>query len=189
MYLWVVSWSRTRYSSAALAILAMIEAIFFPIPPDVLQIPLSVTHPKRSLWYAFITTLFSVIGGIIAYGIGLFLFDWIGQPIISYLGYEQQFLAVGKLYSDNAFLAVLTGAITPIPYKVFTIAAGFWKINLLTFITASIIGRAGRFFIVGILFHLFGSRVEKFIKKYFEILVTAVFILIVAGIAAVKFLI
>lgn len=189
VYNWVLSWAESKYSTIALAVLAFTESSFFPIPPDVLQIALSLSKPKRSFYYAFIAGTFSVIGGVFGYFLGQFFYESIGKTIISSLGYEQAFQTVGDLYKNNAFLAILAAAFTPIPYKVFTLAAGFWSVGLFPLITASIIGRFGRFFIVATLTYFFGAKVKDFIDRYFNWLSLAVFLLVVAGYLAVKYLI
>jgi membrane protein YqaA with SNARE-associated domain len=188
LYDWVLSWAHKKYSTHALFGLAFAESSFFPIPPDVLQIALSVSRPKRSFYYALISSIGSVLGGILGYFIGFFLFDSIGRIIIDALGYQSQFDAVGNLYKSYALLAVLTSAFTPIPYKVFTIAAGFWNIGLFPLILGSVIGRGARFFIVAALFYLYGPKIKDFIDKYFNILTIAFMLLFIGGIAAIKYL-
>jgi len=118
----------------------------------------------------------------------LFLFDTIGNFIINTLGYQSQFNAVGDLYKSYAFLAILASAFTPIPYKVFTIAAGFWQVGLLPLIAASIIGRSARFFIVASLIYFFGPKIKQFIDKYFNLLTVIFIILLVAGFILLKYL-
>ena len=189
LYDWVLSWAHKKYSSFALFILAFAESSFFPIPPDVLQIALSVSKPKKSFFYALVSSVGSVLGGIFGYFIGLFLFDSIGNLIINALGYQSQFQSVGNLYKSYAFLAILTAAFTPIPYKVFTIAAGFWQVSLISLIAASIIGRSARFFLVGSLIYFFGPKIKEFIDKYFNLLTTIFFILLVGGFIAIKYFI
>lgn len=189
LYLWVLSWAESKYSVYALAVLAFTESAFFPIPPDVLQIALSVAKPKRSFWYATITSIFSVLGGIFGYYIGLFLFESVGKFIIASLGYEQYFSMVGELFKANAFMAILAAAFTPIPYKVFTIAAGVWKVGLPVLILASVIGRPARFFLVGALTYFFGERVKLFMERYFNWVTLMVFSLIILGYMAIKYLI
>ena len=189
LYDWVLSWAHKKYSSFALFILAFTESSFFPIPPDVLQIALSVSKPKKSFFYALVSSIGSVLGGIFGYFIGLFLFDSIGNLIINALGYQSQFQSVGNLYKSYAFLAILTAAFTPIPYKVFTIAAGFWQVSLISLIAASIIGRSARFFLVGSLIYFFGPKIKEFIDKYFNLLTTIFFILLVGGFIAIKYFI
>jgi membrane protein YqaA with SNARE-associated domain len=188
MYDWVLSWANKKYSTHALFGLAFAESSFFPIPPDVLQISLSVSKPKKSFFYALISSLGSVLGGIFGYIIGFFLFDSIGRIIIDALGYHSQFDAVGNLYTSYAFLAVLTSAFTPIPYKVFTIAAGFWSIGLMPLILGSAIGRSARFFMVAALFYFFGPKIKDFIDKYFNILTIVFMLLLIGGFAAIKYI-
>jgi len=189
IYDWVLSWAHKKYSSLALFILAFSESSFFPIPPDVLQIALSVSRPKKSFYYALISSAGSVLGGILGYFIGLFLFDTIGNFIINTLGYQAQFNAVGDLYKSYAFLAILASAFTPIPYKVFTIAAGFWQVGLLPLIAASIVGRSARFFIVASLIYFFGPKIKEFIDKYFNLLTIIFIILLIGGFLVIKYLI
>ena len=189
LYDWVISWAHKKYSSAALFILAFAESSFFPIPPDVLQIALSVSKPKKSFFYALISSTGSVLGGILGYFIGFFLFDTIGSLIINSLGYQAQFNSVGDLYKSYAFLAILVSAFTPIPYKVFTIAAGFWQVGLLPLIAASVIGRSARFFIVATLIYFFGPKIKEFIDKYFNLLTMIFIILLISGFVLIKYII
>jgi len=186
LYEWVLSWAHKKYSSMALFFLAFTESSFFPIPPDVLQIALSVSKPKKSFFYALISSVGSVLGGILGYFIGLFLFDSIGSTIIDTLGYGAQFDKVGVLYSSFAFIAILVSAFTPIPYKVFTIAAGFWQVGLMPLILASAIGRSARFFIVATLIYFFGPKIKDFIDKYFNILTIVFLGLLISGFFAIK---
>ncbi len=187
LYEWVLSWADKKHSSSALFVLAFCESSFFPIPPDVLQIALSVSKPKKSFFYALIASIGSVLGGILGYFIGLLLFDSIGSIIINSLGYEAQFNSVGNIYKSYAFLAILASAFTPIPYKVFTIAAGFWQVGLLPLIAASAIGRSARFFLVATLIYIFGPRIKVFIDKYFNLLTIMFIGLLVGGFLAVKY--
>src|SRR3989338_26462 len=188
LYDWVLSWAHKKYSSFALFVLAFTESSFFPIPPDVLQIALSVSKPKNSFIYALISSIGSVLGGILGYFIGFFLFDSVGKLIIGSLGYQAQFDAVGNLYKSYAFLAILTAAFTPIPYKVFTIAAGFWNVGLMPLIAASIVGRSARFFLVASLIYFFGPKIKGFIEKYFNWLTVIFLMLLIGGFIAIKYL-
>ncbi|MBI2651704.1 DedA family protein [Candidatus Woesearchaeota archaeon] len=187
LYSWVLSLANKKYSSAALFLIAFTESSFFPIPPDVLQVALSVSKPKKSFFYALIASIGSVLGGIFGYFIGFFLFDSIGKVIIEMLGYQEQFNAVGNLYKSYAFIAILISAFTPIPYKVFTIAAGFWKVGLFPLIAASVIGRSARFFLVASLIFFFGPKIKNFIEKYFNLLTALFFILLIGGFFAIKY--
>lgn len=186
LYDWVLSWAHKKYSTLALFLLAFAESSFFPVPPDVLQMALSVSKPKKSFFYAFIASVGSVLGGVAGYFIGLFLFDTIGSLIINGLGYQSQFASVGVLYKSYAFLAIFTAAFTPIPYKVFTIAAGVWHVGLGTLIIASILGRSARFFLVGSLIYFYGPKIKNFIDKYFNILTIVFLLLLIGGFVLLK---
>ena len=188
LYDWIISWAHKKYSSAALFVLAFAESSFFPIPPDILQIALSVSKPKKSFFYALVSSVGSVLGGILGYFIGLFLFDTIGSFIINTLGYQAQFNSVGDLYKSYAFLVILVSAFTPIPYKVFTIAAGFWQVGLLPLIAASAIGRSARFFLVALLFYFFGPKIKEFIDKYFNLLTIVFLVLLIGGFFVIKYI-
>ena len=189
LYNWTLSWVHTKYGLLALFLLAFVESSFFPVPPDLLLIALAISRPKRSFKYALLCSIGSVLGGIFGYFIGYGFYDLIGAKIISALNYEHYFDIVGNYYRENAFLAVFTAALTPIPYKVFTIAAGFWKINLFTFILASIIGRSLRFFLVSTLIYLYGARIKNFIEKYFNLLTIIFMILLIGGFLIIKYLV
>lgn len=188
LYDWVLSWSETRYGVPAMAIVSFMESSFFPIPPDPLLMALSLGKPKKAFWYAAICSIASVLGGILGYFIGWALWDLLSPFFLTYVFSAEAFEYVGTLYKQNAFLTILGAAITPIPYKVFTVAAGVFHINLLYLIIASAIGRSARFFLEAGLIYFFGERIRKFIDKYFNLLLTLFFILIVLGFIIVKFL-
>ncbi|MCP3683709.1 MAG: DedA family protein [bacterium] len=188
LYDWVIHWADTRYGTPALAGLAFAESSFFPIPADVLLIALCLGKPKKSFYYAFICTLFSVLGGVFGYLIGLWFMDAVGTRIIEMLGYMDLFGRVGEMYREYDAWAVGIAGFTPIPYKVFTIAAGAFKINFAVFVFASIAGRAGRFFLVSALFYFYGPPIKKYIDKYFNILAVIFVILLVGGFFILKIL-
>ena len=124
LYDWVLHWAHTPYGTPALILNSFAESSFFPIPPDVLLIALSVARRKKALFYALICTIASVIGGILGYYIGVALWDAVGEPIIKFYHAEETFNHLREIFRQQSFWAVLIAAITPIPYKVFTIAAG-----------------------------------------------------------------
>jgi len=188
LYDWVLSWADTRYGVPALAAISFAESSFFPIPPDPLLMALSLGKPKKAFWYAFVSTVMSVLGGIAGYFIGWALWDILSGFFFAYVFSPESFNYVGSLYKQNAFLAILGAAITPIPYKVFTVSAGVFHVNLLYLIVASALGRSSRFFIEAGLIYFFGEKIRSFIDKYFNLLLTVFFILIVLGVVIVKFL-
>ncbi len=189
LYDWVLHWAETPYGVPALFILAVAESSFFPIPPDVLLIALAMGLPKRALYFALVCAIGSVIGGVLGYGIGLFLFDSIGKPIIEAYGLMDKFELIQGYYQQYAAWAVGIAGFTPIPYKVFTITAGLCQINFLVFIIASAISRSARFFIVAGLIYLFGKPIKRFIDKYFNLLSILFVILLIGGFVLLKYII
>ena len=188
LYNWVLSWAESKYSTIALFVLAFIESSFFPIPPDVLLMPLSLSKQKKAWFYATVCTVGSVLGGIFGWFIGHSLYETVGKKIIESLHYQAEFALVGQYYQSNAWFYIFAAALTPIPYKVFTIAAGVWSIGIPTLISASIIGRGLRFFGVSALLYFFGARIKEFIEKYFEWLAMLALVLLVGGFYAIKYL-
>jgi len=206
LYNWVLHWAETPYGAVALFLLAFAESSFFPIPPDVLLIALTLSMPKKHLRYALICTVGSVLGGLAGYGIGLGLWEALGAPtdpaslsavppitggaaLFRYIpGFTPEvFLKVRAFYADNAALTVFTAAFTPIPYKVITIAAGVCRINVVSFIVFSAIGRAMRFFLVAALLRLFGPPVRRLIEKYFDLLSLLFVILLIGGFLVIRY--
>jgi len=173
---WTINWANTPYGIYALFILGFAESSFFPVPPDILLIALSLLNPKLSLFFALICTLASVLGGMLGYTIGFFG----GRPLAERLFKKEKIELVHNYFQKYEAWAIFIAAFTPIPYKVFTIAGGVFYINFLKFIIASIFGRGGRFFIVGCLIMLFGERVKGIIKSNFE-LFTIIFTLLLIG--------
>jgi len=188
LYDWVLSWADTKYGVPALGAVAFMESSFFPIPPDPLLMALSLGKPERSFRYAVICSVMSVLGGIVGYLIGWGIWELVSDYFFTYLFSPETFLYVSGKYDQNAFLAILGAAFTPIPYKVFTISAGVFKISLLVLIAASVIGRSARFFIEAGLIFFYGIRIKSFIDRYFNLLATLFFILLVLGFLAVKYL-
>ncbi len=188
LYDWVLSWAKTPYGSWALFLLAFSESSFFPIPPDVLLIALAVAIPKKSYKYALICSFGSVLGGCFGYLIGWKFMVLIGNRIVELYGLTPKVETIEILYNKYDAWAVGIAGFTPIPYKVFTISAGVFQINFLVFIIASFVSRSARFFLVGGLIYTFGSQIQSFIDKYFNILATAFTVLLVTGFIIIKYL-
>lgn len=188
LYNWVIHWAETPYGILALFVIAFMESSFFPIPPDVLLIALSFAFPKKAFRYAALCTVGSVLGGIFGWIIGFKFYDLLGVRIIQALHYEKEFALVQRYYAKNAFLYILLAAFTPIPYKVFTIGAGVCHIPLGILVAASLVGRAGRFFLVGGAIYSFGPRIRPFIEKYLEWATAILAALAVLGFLAIRFL-
>lgn len=186
---WVESFAQKPYAMAALFLIAFIESSFFPIPPDVLLIALGILRPRRALLYAAVCTGGSVVGALFGYYIGYALFESIGQRIVDFYGLHDKFDMVLQLYRENAWTTIILAGFTPIPFKVFTIAAGFKEtIALQTLFLASLVGRSARFFLVGGLLFLFGPRMKDYLDRHLERLTVILGVLFIVGILTIKLL-
>ena len=188
LYYWTLHWAATPYALPALVILSFAESSFFPVPPDVLLIALCFCNPQRWFSLAAWCTVASVAGGLLGYAIGWGLWEAVGLPIVRMYHGEAVVESVRVWYENYGFFGVLIAAVTPIPYKVFTIASGMMRFDLAQFVLASVLGRAMRFFLVAGLIRMFGARVKPFMERHFELAATALVALAVLGFAAIKYL-
>lgn len=173
--------SKHRHAEKYLGIISFAESSFFPIPPDVMLLPMCLANPLRAYWYAFITTLTSVLGGLFGYLIGKFAFDLIEPHLINSHYYESYNHSVAW-FNEWGFWAIFVAGFSPIPYKIFTIAAGSLNMLLLPFILGSIIGRGGRFFLEAALTKTFNKNIDLLIQKLIQrigYLIIFIFILII----------
>jgi len=188
LYEWTLHWAHTPYGMPALFLLAFAESSFFLVPPDVLLIALALSRRERSLRYALVCSVGSVLGGMFGYWLGSAAWHLLQPYFIPYIFSQAVFDKVVAWYNAEAFLYVFIAAFTPIPYKVFTIAAGVCAIPFWILVVASVIGRSARFFLVAGLIYLFGDRVRAFVETYFDRLLWALLILAILGFVAVKYL-
>lgn len=186
LYHWVLGWADRPGGPWALAGIATAESFVFPIPPDVLLIPLCLARPKRAFWFAALCTLGSVAGGVLGYLIGSALFEAVGAPILDFYNGAEAFDSLGRAFDENLVLALGTAGFTPIPYKVFTIAAGSFSVSFGAFVAISAISRAARFFLVAGLIRLFGEQIREFIERYFGILTIVLAVAVVAGFLLIR---
>lgn len=180
MFRWAVSHVESGKADFWLGAVSFSEASFFLVPPDLLLIAILSTSAQRWFYYASLTTIFSVLGGFLGYLIGAVFFDVVGKAIIDFYDLQSQVDFIGQKFSDNAFLAIFVSAFTPIPYKLFTISAGFFKINFIIFGLASLFGRGMRFFLVAFFMHKFGKKMTDFFFRYFDILSVVLILIIIA---------
>lgn len=188
LYNWTISWADRPGGTWALFLIAFAESSFFLIPPDVLLIALCFGAREKWVRYATVCTLGSVLGGVAGWFIGWGIWESVHQWFIPHLFSQEQFDHVGELYEENAFAAVFAAAFTPIPFKVFTIAAGAFHVSIPLLVAGSLVGRAGRFFIVAGLIRIFGPAVRPFIEKNLEWCFLAGGALLVGGFIAIKVL-
>jgi membrane protein YqaA with SNARE-associated domain len=187
LYDWVLHWADTPYGIWALFALAFAESSFFPIPPDVLLIALAIGNPAKAFKFALVCSAGSVLGGWAGYCIGYEFMTGIGQKIVTMYGFGDKVDYIGALYKQYDAWAVTIAGFTPIPYKVFTIAAGMFKIDFLVFTLASVFSRSARFLLVAALIYRFGPGIKGFIDRYFNPLATAFVILLVLGFVLIKY--
>ena len=190
LYDWVLHWAHTPYGAPALFILAFAESSIFPIPPDVLLLPLCLSKPGKSLKFALVTSIGSVIGGVGGYLIGYGLWSLTSVFFFNYIpGFTQEkFQLVQDLFSQYNFWIVFIAGFSPIPYKIFTIGAGVFKVNFPLFFLASACSRSLRFFLIAGLVYFFGVPIRNFIDKYFNLLTWIFTGLLVGGFLLLKLL-
>ena len=165
LYYKVKEKAGSKYALWFLALVSFFESSIFPIPPDVLLIPMIVAHPSRAFHFAGVCLAASVLGGIGGYFIGAFLFDEIGQPILNAFGKEAYFSQFADHYNNYGSWAVIIAGITPFPYKVITILSGFTDLNFMVFVICSILARGLRFFLIAVLLWHFGDKIQNFIEE------------------------
>ncbi len=190
LYDWMLHWADTPYGPMALFLLALAESSFFPIPVDPLLIALCLGAIKKSWRFAFYTSIASVLGGMIGYAIGFGIWEAVDSFFFKYIpGFsESLFNRVMANFNEYGFWYVFAAGFTPIPYKVFTIASGVFKLNFVLFVIASTISRSLRFFAIAALFRKFGPEIKIFIEKYFNLLAILFFILLLGGFLVIKFI-
>lgn len=186
-YDWVLQWADRPGGTWALVLVSFSESSFFLVPPDVLLIPLCLGAPGRALFFATLCTAASVVGGMFGYLLGAAAYDSVGEPLLELYGAMDGFSRIQQLYQSYDAWAVGLAGFTPIPYKLFTITAGFFELDFPIFVVASILGRGGRFFIVAGLLRLFGEPVQEFIDRWFNWLTLALAVLLVGGFLVVHY--
>jgi membrane protein YqaA with SNARE-associated domain len=189
LYDWMMRMAASRRAPWALALVSFIESSFFPIPPDVMLIPMILSRREQAWWYASIATVASVVGGLLGYAIGYYFYDTVGLPILRFYGREHALDSFIAFVHTYGVPAVIIKGMTPIPFKVVTIAAGVAKMDLFAFIGASIIARAMRFYLVAGLLYFFGEPIREFIERRLMLVTTVFVVLLVGGFVAVRYLV
>jgi membrane protein YqaA with SNARE-associated domain len=181
---WTIAWSTTPHATVALTLIAFAESSFFPVPPDLLLIPMALGSPASALWFATVCTAASTCGGMFGYFLGIKG----GRPLMLKLFAKEKIIVVEEYYKKYDVWAVGIAALTPIPYKVFTISAGVFDLDFKRFVLVSIVGRGARFYLVATLIMFFGPAVKGFLDKNFELTVSLFAILLVGGFYVVSHL-
>ena len=188
LYDWTLSMAGHKHALWVLAFVAFIESSIFPIPPDILMIPMIIARPSRAFLIAGVCTLASVLGGMAGYLIGALVFEGIGQPILEFYGKAESVAEFNARFNEWGAWAVLVAGITPFPYKVITIMSGWTGLSVPVFIVSSIIARGIRFFMLAALLWKFGPPIKVFIEKYLGLLFTLFVILLFAGFYVIRYL-
>ena len=188
LYDWTMTLAGHRHALVALAVVAFVESSVFPIPPDVLIIPMVLAARSQAWRIAGVATAASVVGGLAGYAIGALLFDTLGRPLLDFYGYQAQFADFQERYREWGAWIVFGAGLTPFPYKVITITSGVMDLNLAVFTVASVLSRGARFFLVAGLLWRFGPPIRRFIEDNLAVLTTAFFVLLVGGFVALRYL-
>lgn len=188
LYDWTLSLSQTRYALWSLALISFIESSVFPIPPDILMIPMILARPDRAFRIATVCTIASVAGGVAGYGLGAFLFDEAARPILLLYDKMDQFEQLSANFNEYGFWAVLFAGVTPFPYKVITLFSGAAGMNLTLFMISSVIARGLRFYLIAALLWRYGAPMKLFIEKRLGLLATLTIVFLFLGFYAVRFL-
>jgi membrane protein YqaA with SNARE-associated domain len=181
-----MEWISGRHGGWILFLIAFVESSFFPLPPDIFLIAMCVAIPTKSFRYAAICSVGSVLGGALGYGLGFWFMDGIGMSIVDWYGLTERYDLVQQYFKEYDVWIVGTAGFTPIPYKLFTITAGFVQSNFFTFLAVSFVARSARFFLVAGLIWKFGPQIKTFIDRYFNVLSIAFVVLLAAGFFLVK---
>ena len=188
LYDWTMQLANNPRAIWLLGFVSFIEAIFFPIPPDILLIPMILANIKRAWLYAFVTTITSVMGGLVGYAIGYLAYEQIAEPLLLSLGKQAAMSLFSSSINENGFLIVLTAGISPIPFKVVSVMSGFTQMPVFVFLLSALLGRATRFFVVATLLKYYGEAIKSFIETYLGWLFLFFIALIVLGTMVLDFL-
>lgn len=189
LYDWSMRSAAHRNALPALFLISLIEASFFPIPPDVLIIPMVLAAREKAWLIASVATAGSVLGGFLGYAIGWGLFETLGRPLLDFYGYGAQFAEFAAAYNKWGAWIVAAGGFTPFPYKVITIASGVTQLNVAVFLLASILSRGLRFFLVSGLLYWFGPPIRDFIEQRLGLVTTVFLVLLFGGFVALRYLV
>lgn len=189
IYDWMMRMAGHERAPQALFWVSFVESSVFPIPPDVMLIPMVVAERLKAWWYATIATVGSVIGGVAGYALGFFLFELIGQPILRFYGYAGGFQEFSEQFNTWGVLIIIAKGWTPFPFKVLTILAGATHMNIFAFMAASIVARAMRFYLVAALFYRYGAPIREFVERRLMLVTTSFAVLLIGGFVAIRFLV
>lgn len=188
LYDWTMRMADHPRALWLLAVLSFAESSVFPIPPDVMMVPMILARPSRAWLIALVATIASVAGALLGYGIGMFAYDTIGEPVLAALGKAEAMSEFGARFNDAGFWAVLGAGITPFPFKVITIMSGFTAMPLATFLATAVLARSLRFFAVAALLWVFGAPIRDFIERRLALVTVVFFVVLLGGFYLTRYL-
>ncbi|MCU0819440.1 MAG: DedA family protein [Beijerinckiaceae bacterium] len=188
LYDWTLSLAASRRAPQALAVVSFTESSFFPVPPDVMLVPMVMAKPEKAWNYALICTIASVLGALLGYAIGALLYDTLGAWLIRLYGYGDKMENFRQLYQEHGHWIILIKGLTPIPFKIVTIASGLAGYDLLMFVLLCLVTRAGRFYIVAGVLNRFGAPIRTLLEKNLTLVGVVTLVAIIGGFVAVKYL-
>jgi membrane protein YqaA with SNARE-associated domain len=189
LYDWTMGLASRPNALLALGVVSFAESSFFPVPPDAMILPMVLARPDRAWRIALVATVTSVLGGILGYAIGYYLFETLGQSVIRFYGYQNDFQAFKAAYNDWGLWIILIKGLTPIPYKLVTIASGAAAFDFPVFILASIVTRGARFFLLAALLRRYGEPIRDFVERRLTLVTTAFLLLVVGGFLLLRYVI
>lgn len=190
LYNWMLDKAGSRHAVPALAVVSFVESSVFPLPPDLMLIPMCLAERRKAFYFALVCTIASVLGGLAGYAIGYFLYETAGRWILDlYGGAEGWYEKMAALFHEYGAWIILVKGLTPFPFKILTIFSGMVKFSLPLFVITSIIARGGRFFLVAGLLYVYGEKVRGFLEKHLEKVLLAFFVMLVGAFFSVKFLV
>ncbi len=187
LYDWMMNAAASKHAPAALFGVSFAESSFFPLPPDVMLVPMVLARRAKAWFFATVATVGSVLGGMLGYAIGYFVFELVGMPILNFYGLAESFAQFADRYNDYGAWIVFIAGVTPFPYKVITIASGATQLNFLIFMVASLAARGLRFFLEAGLLYWFGEPIRAFIERRLSLVTTVFVVLLVGGFLAIKY--
>lgn len=187
LYNWMLEKAASPAATPSLAAISFIESSVFPLPPDIMLIPMCLADRKKAFWFAFVCSVASVVGGLFGYAIGYFLYETLGKWILDlYGGADASYATFQKAFDEWGFWLVLMAGFTPFPFKVITICSGLAKLNIGVFFVAAAVSRSARFFLEAVLIYIYGEKIRAILEKHLELIATAFFVLLVGGFLLIK---
>ena len=187
LYNWIMTQAAGPHATPVLAILAFLESSVFPIPPDVMLVPMCLANRHRAGFYALVCTVMSVVGGLLGYAIGFYLIESVGRGIIHFYGLDHAFEVYQAMFKDWGLWIILIKGMTPIPYKLVTIASGVARFDPVVFAFASLATRGARFFLVAVLLRRFGEPIRDFVERYLTLVTTGLVLIIIGGFVLARY--